>query len=359
MNKNYVKTVDEYAEYKMIKEALMLGGPIEIPGLNFVTATISDDEIIITTESGRIYPLDMKFLTKLADDDDALTPYMINNLNKLFQAALISKADSFLPKKIDVLRQAEGFEIFEPEIDKGGFFANLEEDLALFGMSIEDIAILTGELYDFYTKGHIDNMSPEGLAILRNYLDYWMEIIASTVYIYLQYLNNEAWVEKPIQGQSFDQTNLANNTNVNNTKKQFTLTNEMLTEETVNLLNELKTNSVADQRAKGIQGADYKSNLNLIFNQVQQAAYKAGVRVANPYDYDTGRDVIPTTKTIVFPVLDKGLLIKAIFSPVELKQKTNGSTQVFSLEDEDGFISKDYENIIGIEALANAIKKLI
>lgn len=357
--KKLVKTVAEFAEHKMICEALMLGGPIEIPGLNFVTANIVGDEIILTTESGRVYPIDMKFMAALSADDDSCTPQMVHSVNKLFQAALISKVDSWLPKKIDVLKQAEGYELFSHEIDKGGFFSELEEDLISFGMSIEDVAVLTGELFDFYTKGHIDNMTPDGLAVLREYLDYWMEVVASKAYIFLQYLNNEAWVDQPTQGQDVDQTTFNNNTNTKNDPKQFSLTNEMLTLETVNIINEMKTDSIGDSRSKGVQGADMKSNLKMIYNIAYQAAHRLSLKLMDPFDFATNRDVIPTTKIVVFPVVGQNLFIKAILEPIELKHKTGGANQTFSIEDQDGFIGPEFEKINGLDNLVKSLKILL
>jgi len=352
--KQYVKTVDEFYKDKMIKEALMLGGPIEIPGLNFVTADINGDELILTTEKGRIYPIDIKFINDFADDTiNDTCPSCIINANQLFQDALKAKADSFLPHKIDVLKQAESFALFEPEIEKGGFFANLESDLNIFGMETEDIDILTNDIYAFYTSGHMDNMTPTGLAILREYLDYWMEIVASVVYIFLHYCNNVNQITKKTQGPNIDK-------NIDNTSTEeiSTSKNEMLTNETLNIINEMTSNSTGDLRASGIQGADYESNLRMILNMIDKAAHAVNIKIGKPYDYDTCRDINSTTKTIVFPILDDELSITAILNPVLLQQETGSRSQSFSLQDGDGIIH-EYENIIGLDALIDALKNNI
>lgn len=349
--KKYVKGLAEFAEFKLIKEALMIGGAIEIPGLNFVSATVEGTEIILSTETGRVKCFNMDNLMKLSKKTEADCPScMVQTLNKLFQSAIISKVDSWLPTKINVLKQAESYELFDEEISAGGFFADLDTDLIKFGMSVEDITVLTADLYDFYSKGHVDNMSPEGHAILREYLDYLMEIIASKTYIFLQLMNKA--INNQTQGPNQDETNLGNNTNTKNDPSQFTLTNE-----TLEILESIKSNSVHDKRYLGVLGSDYEANLNMITHTLTKLADELEFELGDVYDYETGREVNATTKNLAFPIEGTSIVVTSIFSPVELKRLTNQDVQTFSIEDGDGGFSET--NIIGADALATALKKVV
>lgn len=357
--KDLIKKFDDFAEYHSIREALVLGGPLEIPGLNFVSAEIEGDDIILNTESGHIYVFDMKVLSTMASDEEAVAPFVVHALNKLYQEAVKSKVDSYLPKKLDVLRNAEAFELFDDIITGGGFFANIENDLISFGMSIDDVAVLTGEIYNFYSNGHIDSMTPDGLAKLRKYLDYWMEVVASKTYIFLQYLNNECWVDKQTVGPNFDQTSAKNNTNTNiiRSRNYSLLESNSFSDETVSFINEMKSLAVAEQTSKGIQSADIDSNLKMITNIIQKACYKSDLLYGEPFDNETGRPVTMTTETVVFPLINPPCEIRAVLNPVKLKQLTGNTVQIFSVHDVDGTVVDGYENITGIQ-LIKSLRKL-
>jgi hypothetical protein len=308
--KNLVKELDEFRKIYAIKENLNMNGINDIPGLHLVTAEINATKAEIVTSEGKIYVFDLDQLDIV--DEDLLNPRVDYDILKLYHSILTSRYVTETSKKLEVLKEAEGLELFDDIIESGGFLGNISHDLSKARMTTEDLDVIINNSSSIYSSGFGNEISLDGQNIIREYLDTWLEIAGAKLYMFIESLGLGGALLQLTPGLQYD-----------NVKK------EILTES-----------------VKYSNSPNSKINVASINKIVNKAAQKAGLTILKPYDFETGRNVTAVTETIAFNVDNDDLVITA---------KTNEKTVKFNIYGIDGPIDEIYQNLFNEEELAKAL----
>lgn len=184
--KRLVKNLYEYKSVYLLKERLDKKGIEKVPGLNLVKIEIKNTKVDIFTSEARYYRFDLEELMIL--DEDLTHTKTEYDLFHLYNSILSSRYCNDSKKKLETLKEAEGFEIFDDIIENGGFLSNLTYDLKEDGISDYDLDILKSGISFIYENG-ISNISNNGKFIVNEYLNTWLEICGAKLYLFIESLD--------------------------------------------------------------------------------------------------------------------------------------------------------------------------
>jgi len=342
--KQYVRRLDDFREYKMIKESFSAGETVEIPGLHLVTLELIGDSLNFVMSNGNVMIVPIKDLNDIASDMDNLGPAFLDSLSSLYNTALLARHDNTVGKKLNILKSSETFELFD--IEDGNFFSGIRKSLLQLGAKDEDIKIIEKNLPVFYDRNEVDGLSPDGMAIFVEYLNCAIEYVGAKIYAYLMYLRKEDCVDD------------VNTQGPNESEEIHTEDTETVSEldEDADVKDDKFTKYLQEgvgDEFNSMEATTYRRNPNYytcikdITKIAKRAAVLSGKTLEDAVDKATGRKVNPATIYMSFPVKGTSKTIVSILSPVELKKVSIGqdfgaTDYVFTVEDSmDASLSSD------------------
>ena len=335
--KQYVRRLDDFREYKMIKESFEAGEVINIPGFHLVTLELIGDSLNFVMSNGNIMDLPIADLNDIASDMNNLSPTFLDSLKSLFDTALLARHDNTVGKKLNVLKGSETMELFD--IEDGNFFSGIRKSLLGLGAKEFDISTIEKNLPIFYDRNEVDGLSPDGLAIFVEYLNCALEYVGAKIYGYLMYLRKEDCIDNV-------------NTQGPNDSDGMYIADIGIDDETGSeVASELDEGAFVRYLYEGVgdeftsmeattyrANADYHTCIKDITKIVKRAAVLAGVTLEDACDRATGRKVNSTTIYMEFAVKGTAKKVCSILSPVESQKVSagkdfGGSDYIFFVDD--------------------------
>ena len=314
MQRKYVQTYESFSEhYSPILEKLS-ADIFDIPGISGLSAKLVLDSIEIITSTSKIFSFPLAELKEITEEDEMnLDPYFLKGLEDVFQDMVKVRFSNDLIYKLNSLKKAESFELFN--VTENGFFMDINRDLEFFGAKPENIIEIRNNLHKLYDTNSTDGLNPSSVQILNKYLNSIVEFVAGKVYTFFKYIGQQRLIMEPPPNYNQDETG----TQLSESEKYFSFDGGLVRSE-------------ADMKPK--PKADYRQSLLDVAIIVNKAALIAGVQVFEPLDYFTNREAISTSIYVYFKVSGSNMIIKSVLSPVEMK-RLGYSDYIFWVENID------------------------
>ena len=324
--------------YKPILENLNSGAPIDIPGFYGTSGQIIANDIYIGVASGKRFIFTLQEFLDFTADELNTSPQVFLGIKQLFQNCLMANSNSNIINKLDIIRQAESYELFDTT---GGFFKNMKQDLlSLYGATEIQANEIQFSMTDLYDNGVSDRLTATALRILESYLGDMIEFVAAKIYMFFKFVNQERLIINPSPMLNYDDSK------VNYSSKKG---EKYLSFDAGEFANSV--NKSASLRVKENALGCLKDTSTVIWD----ACNELGVAPNEAYDPETNRPVTAVSKYGKFDIPNIGLAIITVLNPVELG-RLDFNKYVYSVVD----INEPIFNVANVafskEGLVNKLK---